>query len=83
MYSHLRAKEETPETHLNITEDRGGNSAGVYTVIWSWKRQSTYGILGAAREECCPTGQLCREAAAERVREKQDELKTPVSFRLR
>lgn len=36
-------------THMNITGDQGGNSTGAYTVIRSWKRHSTDGILGVSQ----------------------------------
>lgn len=42
--------------HLNITGDQGGNSTGVYTVIRSWKRPSTDGILGVSRGEVFSSG---------------------------
>lgn len=43
-------------SHMNITRDQGGNSTGVYTVIWSWKRHSTDGILGASEGEVFSPG---------------------------
>ncbi len=43
-------------THMNITGERGGNSTGVYTVIRSWKRHSTDGILGVSRGEALSSG---------------------------
>lgn len=43
-------------THMNITGDQGGNSAGAYTVIRSWKRHSTDGILGISQGEVLSSG---------------------------
>lgn len=71
-------------THINITGDEGGNSAGAYTVIWSWKHHSTYGILGISQGEVFPLRQKYKElepeaAVAERAEDKQDKLKETLS----
>lgn len=70
-------------THMNITGDRGGNSAGVYTVIRSWKRHSTDGILGASLGEVFSSGTdmwgVGTRGVAERGEDKQDELKETLS----
>lgn len=71
-------------THISVTGDEGGNSAGVYAVMRSWKHHSTDGILGISQGEVFPLGQKYRElelqvAAAERAEDKQDKLKEKLS----
>lgn len=68
---------------MSITGDRGGNSTGVYTVIRSWKRHSTDGILGVSQGEVFSSGTDMRgvgtRGAEERGEDKQDELKETLS----
>lgn len=71
-------------THITVTGDKEGNSAGVYTVTRSWKHHSTDGILGISQGEAFPLRQKYRElerevAAAERVEVKQEKLKKTLS----
>ena len=62
---------------MDIIGDQGGNSAGVYAVIRSWKRHSTDGILGVSWGELFTSGtdELEVAAAVETGGDKQDEVK--------
>lgn len=61
---------------MNVTRDEGGNSTGAFTVIGTWKRHSTVGILGVNRGE--KHSLWDRHAGMwqrRRVEDKQDELR--------
>lgn len=47
--------------HLHITGDHGEAQQESYTVIWSWKRPSTDGILGTSQGGGFSSGRVTKE----------------------